>query len=97
MSESIEHKSPRPILDFLIKAGVTCFFIALFALMAIPNFVDRGRNTPGGKSNRCINNLRQIDAAKNEWAMEHDAKSNDVVTINDIRPYIERERNNPYI
>jgi hypothetical protein len=51
----------------------------------------------GGKSNACINNLRQIDAAKNEWALEHNAKSNDVVTVNDIRPYIEHERNNPFI
>jgi len=41
--------------------------------------------------------LRQIDAAKNEWALKHNAKSNDVVTINDIRPYIERERNNAFI
>jgi hypothetical protein len=32
-----------------------------------------------------INNLRQVDVAKNQWALE----SNDVVTINDIRPYIE--------
>jgi len=51
----------------------------------------------GGKSNACINNLRQIDAAKNEWTLEHNAKSNDVVTVNDMRPYIERERNNPFI
>jgi hypothetical protein len=50
---------------------------------------------PGEKA--CINNLRQIDAAKNEWALEHNAKSNGVVTIKDIRPYIERERNNPFI
>ena len=41
--------------------------------------------------------MRQIDAAKNQWALEHNAKSNDVITINEIRPYIELERNNPFI
>ena len=72
-------------------------FLGILAFIAIPNFVSDGRNSPGGRSNACINNLREIDAAKNEWALEHNAKSNDVVTINDIRPYIERERNNPFI
>ena len=38
-----------------------------------------------------------MNSAKNEWALEHNAKSNDIVTIKDIRPYIERERNNSFI
>jgi len=72
-------------------------FLGILAFIAIPNFVGDGRNGPGGRSNACINYLRQLDAAKNEWALEHNAKSNDVVMINDIKPYIEREHNNPFI
>jgi hypothetical protein len=94
MSEPEKKSSFKP--DLILWGMVVCL-LGLFALVAIPNSLSDGRNGPGGKSNACINNLRQIDAAKNEWALEHNAKSNDVVTIKDIRPYIERERNNPFI
>jgi hypothetical protein len=84
-----ESENKSSFLMYLIIAGVI-----FFAILAIPNFVRYPSTSP---ANACINNLRQIDIAKNQWALEHNAKSNDVVTINDIRPYIERERNNPYI
>jgi len=90
MSET-EKSSFKP--DLIFWGVVVCLF-GLFALVAIPNFVREPYTSP---ANACINKLRQIDAAKNEWALEHNAKSNDVVTVNDIRPYIERERNNPFI
>jgi hypothetical protein len=38
----------------------------------------------------CINNLRQIDGAIQQWALEHRAASNYVVTWSDIRPYLGR-------
>ena len=38
--------------------------------------------------NACINNLRQIDAAKNEFALEKGKKNGDAVTEDDIKPYI---------
>jgi hypothetical protein len=36
----------------------------------------------------CINNLRQIDAAINEWALEKGKTNGTVVTENDIKPYL---------
>jgi hypothetical protein len=36
----------------------------------------------------CINALRMIDGAKIEWAIEHNAGTNIVPTLNDLRPYI---------
>src|ERR1700751_5763771 len=41
--------------------------IGLLAAIAIPNFV-KARAT--SQANACINNLRQIDAAANEWAID---------------------------
>jgi outer membrane lipoprotein-sorting protein len=38
--------------------------------------------------NACINNLRQIDAAKNQFALENKKTTGDVVTEADIKPYI---------
>lgn len=36
----------------------------------------------------CINGLRMIDGAKQQWALEHHASSNAVPTLEDIRPYL---------
>jgi hypothetical protein len=91
------NQNPRPVLEFIIKAGLVCLFIGIIASIAIPNYIGPRRSGPAWNANLCINNLREIDASKNQWALEHNTKSNDVVTINDIRPYIERERNNPFI
>jgi chromosome segregation ATPase len=38
--------------------------------------------------NQCINNLRQIDAAKNQWALENNKTATAIPTAQDIAPYI---------
>ena len=38
-------------------------------------------------TNACINNLRQIDAAKNQWALEHNKTGDDTPTETDLTPY----------
>jgi Tfp pilus assembly protein PilE len=58
---------------------------AMLAAIAIPNFV-KARSV--SQENACINNLRQIDAAKQQWALENGKKSTDVPTENDIKPYL---------
>ena len=57
----------------------------VLAAVAIPNFV-KARST--SQMNVCINNLRQMDAAKNQWALEKNKKAEDVPTEDDIKPYI---------
>jgi hypothetical protein len=59
--------------------------IPLMMAIAIPNFV-KARDT--AQMNACINNLRQIDAAKNEWALENNKKATDTPTAQDLKPYI---------
>ena len=57
----------------------------MLAAIAIPNFV-KARAT--SQQNACINNLRQLDAAKQQWALENGKKSDDVPTMSDLKPYI---------
>lgn len=38
--------------------------------------------------NACINNLRLIDAAKQQWALEFHKQGTDVPTWDDLRPYL---------
>jgi competence protein ComGC len=62
------------------------FFIPLMMAIAIPNFV-KARST--AQANGCINNLRQIDAAANQFALEHHLSAGDRINFpNDLTPYI---------
>ena len=57
----------------------------MLAAIAIPNFV-KARAT--SQQNACINNLRQIDAAKQQWALENGKKSTDTPAWDDLKPYL---------
>ena len=48
----------------------------------------RAMSTTISQRNACINNLRQIDAAKNEFALEKGKANGTPVTEDDIKPYI---------
>ena len=51
----------------LVEIMIVVSIIGLLAAIAIPNFV-KARST--SQQNACINNLRQLDAAANELALE---------------------------
>jgi hypothetical protein len=70
-----------------IITGMVLICAALVLAAGISTFI-RARNTSA--SNACINNLRQIDGAKQQWADEHTATSNAVPTWDDLRPYLGR-------
>jgi hypothetical protein len=42
-------------------------------------------------ANSCINNLRQIDAAKQQWGLEHHASATNTPSWDDLRPYFAHE------
>jgi len=56
----------------------------VFLIIAIPNYDREPRTSP---LNACINNLRRIDAAKEQWALDNH-KINGPVSWNDILPYL---------
>ena len=70
----------------LVEIMIVVAIIGLLAAIAIPNFV-KARAT--SQMNACINNLRQIDAAANEWALERGQQTGGNITMNtDLTPYI---------
>lgn len=60
-------------------------FLPMMLAIAIPNFV-KARDT--AMENACINNLRMIDGAKQQWALENGKKADDVPTAEDLKPYL---------
>jgi prepilin-type N-terminal cleavage/methylation domain-containing protein len=71
----------------LVEIMIVVAIIGLLAAIAIPNFV-RARTT--AQMNACINNLRQIDGAKQQWALEHQAVSTATPGDTDVQPYMGR-------
>ena len=71
----------------LVEIMIVVAIIGLLAAIAIPNFV-RARTT--AQTNACINNLRQIDGAKQQWALENKASSVALPVGTDIQPYMGR-------
>lgn len=43
-------------------------------------------------ANECVNNLIQINAAKNEWAIENGKHAGDKVTFQDITPFLKNNK-----
>ena len=55
-------------------------------VVVIPNFI-KARSTTA--ANACVNNLRQIDAAANEFGLEKSLKTGDKINFpDDLTPYI---------
>ena len=70
----------------LVEIMIVVAIIGLLAAIAIPNFA-RARVT--SRQNACINNLRQIDSAANQFALEKGKKTLDPITYpDDLTPYM---------
>jgi prepilin-type N-terminal cleavage/methylation domain-containing protein len=71
------NKTSRKAGFTLVEIMIVVAIIGLLAAIAIPNFI-KARAT--SQQNACINNLRQIDGAINEWALETGQSSGATVT-----------------
>jgi prepilin-type N-terminal cleavage/methylation domain-containing protein len=69
----------------LVEIMIVVAIIGLLAAIAIPNFV---RARTQSQKNACINNLRQIDGAVQQWALENKEAPTAAVNATDVFPYL---------
>ena len=69
----------------LVEIMIVVAIIGLLAAIAIPNFI-QARTT--AQTNACINNMRQIDSAKQQWAIENKQSGTDTPGSADVATYI---------
>src|SRR5688572_29379652 len=81
MKIQMSRKSAFTLVEIMIVVAI----IGLLAAIAIPNFV-KARTT--AQQNACINNLRQIDGAKQQWALETKQAPDASPDENDVKPYV---------
>jgi hypothetical protein len=71
-----------------VSIALSIFLVPMMMAIAIPNFV-KARST--AQANACINNLREIDAAANQFAMEHNKTNGEAINFpNDLTPYFKQ-------
>jgi competence protein ComGC len=70
-----------------IGVFIAMFMIPLVLAIAIPNFV---RAREQAQKNFCINNLRHIQEAKQDWALINHKSQTDIPTASDLGPYLKR-------
>jgi hypothetical protein len=68
-----------------LSIALSVFVLPLLLAIAIPNFV-RARNS--ALAAQCVLHLRQIENAKEQWALEHKKQEGDIPEQSDLLPYL---------
>jgi prepilin-type N-terminal cleavage/methylation domain-containing protein len=70
----------------LVEIMIVIAIIGLLCAIAVPNYVKARANS---QADACINNLRQIDGAMQQFAIEHGKHVGDTINYpTDLTPYI---------
>jgi hypothetical protein len=80
----VKRKMPLSIKASILTASTVCLLVGFVVAIVVPAFV---AGTRFRQANPCINNLRQIESAKDQWKLENNKKDGDVVTEADLKPY----------
>lgn len=78
------HAPHRPAAGLTLGIMRLLFFVTSVGFMALTVGCEQRHLA----TDACINNLRQIDGAKQQWMSDHRKTTNDVPTWEDLREYI---------
>jgi prepilin-type N-terminal cleavage/methylation domain-containing protein len=71
----------------LVEIMIVIAIIGLLAVMALPSYVRARSNS---QVSTCVNNLRQIEGAKDVFAIENFKTTGETVTDADVNPYLKK-------
>ena len=77
MQISTSRRSAFTLVEIMIVVAI----IGLLAAIAIPNFI---KAREASQKNACIANLKQVDGAKNTWALENKKVNTDTPNDGDL-------------
>jgi prepilin-type N-terminal cleavage/methylation domain-containing protein len=71
----------------LVEIMIVVAIIALLAAIAVPNFL---RARKRSQATALLEDLRMVDSAKDQYAIERNKKGADTVTWSDLKPYLKK-------
>lgn len=69
----------------LVEIMIVVSIIALLAVIAVPSFLKARQNA---RQSACINNMRLIDHAKEQWATSCNHNNGDAVVVTEVNSYL---------
>jgi type II secretory pathway pseudopilin PulG len=63
--------------------------IGLLATLAMPGII---KSRKASQAKFCINNLRQLEGAKTQWALDFRKNEDDIPTLEEVVPYLRGEK-----
>ena len=69
----------------LVEIMIVVAIIGMLAAIAIPSFMKARTQS---QQNACINNLRQIEAGKEQWALEFKKNQGDTAVTTEVMGYL---------
>lgn len=69
----------------LVEIMIVVAIIGLLAAMAIPNYI---RARANAQASSCVNNLRQLSTALNQYAIENHLDNSATVALTALKPYL---------
>jgi len=85
MKTRTSRKPGFTLVEIMIVVGI----VGLLAALAVPNFL---RARTKAQRSACIENMRQIEAGKQQWAMENKKTETDTPTSDDVKRYAKSEQ-----
>jgi prepilin-type N-terminal cleavage/methylation domain-containing protein len=67
----------------LVEIMIVVLIIGILMAIAVPNFI---RARESSRRNSCIANLKQIDSAKEQWAMDNKQATGAACQMSDLAP-----------
>ena len=65
----------------LVEIMIVVLIIGILMAIAVPNFVKARESS---RRNTCIANLKQVDSAKEQWAMDQRKNAGDACALTDL-------------
>src|SRR5947207_11666885 len=84
------HLKSRPTGFTLVEIMIVVAIIALLAAIAVPGFL---RARKRSQASRIINDLRLIDSAVDQYAIENNKSSGQIVDVSDWTNYLKKDTN----
>ncbi len=81
MRSNSSRRSAFSLVEIMTVVGI----IAFLAAIAVPNML---RSRAKAQAAVCIDNLRQLDSAKAQWAFEFKKVDTDTLSMSDLTPYL---------